>query len=315
MKKNMESEESAIQQHPTQIEMVLTPAVEVYAGTDVSLQVKVSCPEKCDLQGSQVGIINEEGVVVHDVVLTAYDEDTNQTDEFMITVPVQPGSYTWTALFLAQEGAEVRHAESAVPFTFSVIPHRIDTSVWGMPRPVMLGGKFAVKVGAKCSAGCSLARLPFAVYDDAGNQVSIGQLGDVPLSQTSGLLWSEQELEAPDAEGLYTWSVQCLVSELALPHQASSTNFTFKTARPPDHTIIVEVVDKDHQRPVKGASVYVHPYRSTTDEKGVASLQVTSGTHELFVKLKDYDDYQTALEVAGDITVQVEMFWVPDPYA
>jgi hypothetical protein len=187
--------------------------------------------------------------------------------------------------------------------------------VWGVPIPVMLGGEFTVKVGAKCSAGCSLAGLPYTIYDEQGQAVRTGQLGEEPLSQTSGLMWAEEELVAPDEEGLYTWRVECQVGELELAHQASASNFRLKTARAPEHTVTVEVVDMDRKTPLKGASVYVHPYRSQTDEQGQASLQVTTGTHELYVKLKDYDGYQTTLEVGGDLTVQVEMFWVPDPYA
>jgi len=307
--------ESETQQHQTHVQLILAPPDEVDAGMDVTLQVKVSCPEKCDLQGGQARIINEEGAVVKEVDLASFDGEANETDEFIVEMPVGPGSYTWTAVFVPPESEEVQHEQSSAPFTFTVKPHRIATSVWGVPLPVTQGEKFAVKIGAKCSAGCSLAGLPFVVYDDKGKQVTTGELGEVPLPQTSGLLWSEQELVAPDEEGLYTWVVECLASELELPHQVSSGSFRLKTVRPPDHIVTVEVIDKERKTPIKNASVFVHPYRSSTDEHGITEVEVTEDKHELYVKMQDYLPFQTTVEVAGDVTVKAELVWCPDPYA
>ncbi|MCJ7737370.1 MAG: hypothetical protein MUQ10_08675 [Anaerolineae bacterium] len=307
--------ESEALQHQTDIEMVLAPPDEVYAGMDVALQVKVWCPEMCALQGSLVRIIDAEDVVVLDVDLVSFDEEANATHEFIVRMPIVPGSYTWTALFLGHEGGEVHHEESSVAFTFTVQPHRIALSVWGVPLPATQGREFTAKVGAKCSAGCSLAGLLFVVRNAEGDQATTGLLGDDPLPQTSGLYWSEQTLVAPDQEGLTTWVVECLASELELPHQVTSGGFKLKVASPPDQTVTIEVIDKARKTPLKGASVFVHPYRSITDEQGLASLQVGAGSHELYVKLDDYTGFRTTIEVAGDVTVKAEMLYSPDPYA
>jgi hypothetical protein len=65
---------------------------------------------------------------------------------------------------------------------------------------------------------------------------------------------------------------------------------------------------------VNGYSVYMHPYRCTTDEQGLASLQVAAGKHDLYVKLEDYVNFKTTIEVAGDVTLKTKFLYSPDPY-
>lgn len=55
--------------------------------------------------------------------------------------------------------------------------------------------------------------------------------------------------------------------------------------------------------------------RSSTDEHGIAKIEVTEDKHELYVKMQDYLPFQTTVEVAGDVTVKAELVWCPDPYA
>ena len=207
------------------------------------------------------------------------------------------------------------HKGSSASFTFRVIPHHISLSVWGAPRPVTMGGEFAIKVGAKCSAGCSLAGLPIVVRGSEEIPTNVGRLGDEPLPQTSGLYWTELTLPAPHQAGLETLTVECQTLELELPHEVSGASTKLRIVSPPDRTVTVEVLDRDRRTPLKGASVYAYPYRSITGADGVAKLQLTAGTHELYVKVQDYVDYQTTIEVDGDLAIAAELYWAPDPFA
>jgi hypothetical protein len=309
--------EDEIQRHATHVQVLVAPPDQVDAGTDVTLQVQVSCPEACSLLGGQVRILDQEGTVVQEVDLASFDGTANATQEFTFTAPVEPGSYTWTALFVPpqSQGEEVQHEQSSAPLTFTVVPHTISLSVWGVPFPVLKGQEFPVKIGAKCSADCSLAGLPYAIYDEQGNLKASGQLGEELLPMTGGLRWSEQKLVAPDEEGLYTWRVECLLAGLELPHQAADSKLRLKTARPPEYTVTVEVIDLERRIPVKQASVYIHPYRTFTDERGMATLKVTKDKHELYIKERDYWSFQTTLEVDKDVTIKAELMWTPEPYA
>ena len=159
----MENKKSEISLHQTHVDMVLTPPDEVYAGLEVKMQVKVSCPEKCEVQEGRVSILDMEGSVVTDIDLAALTEEDNGTVEFTVKMPIETGLYTWTAQFIPVEIGEVLHEVSSVPFTFSVIPHSISVSVWGAPLPAIKGDEFTVKVGAK-SVSYTHLTLPTTPY-------------------------------------------------------------------------------------------------------------------------------------------------------
>lgn len=308
------TEEVATQEikiHETSTSMVQAAFAELDACTDIRLKVKVSCPEWCNLQGSTVKIIAQDDVL-KEIELTEFDGAANETDEFVVKGPFRPGAYTWTAVFPEQETEGVLHKESAEPFSFVVKPHAIGIAVWGVPSPVTKGKEFTVKIGAKCSAGCSLAGLPFEIDDGNGVTVATGKLGEMALPQTDGLCWSEQELAAPAEEGQYTWVARCPAPDLELPHQVIPNRFTFRAARPPDHIVTVEVVDERTKAPIKKAGLFLNLRSASTDESGVAKIEVTKGRHVLYVSMHEYDDFQTNIEVAGDVTVQVEMIPVLD---
>ena len=79
--------------------------------------------------------------------------------------------------------------------------------------------------------------------------------------------------------------------------------------------VTVEAIDKDTKAPIKNAQVILHPYRGYTDEYGVASAMVPKDGYELYVSKYDYEEFQTTIEVAGDVTIKAELLWCPDPYA
>ena len=309
VKQSMERE---IQRHQTSIHLVGAPHDEVDAGTNLPLKVRVSCPSECNLQGTKARIVDDEGAVVKDVDLLSFDGTVNETDDLVVKAPNEPGTYTWTALFLDHESEGVRHEQSSVSFTFMVKPHVISLMVWGMPLPVVIGDRFAVNVGAKCSAGCSLAGRLFEIKDGKGQRVATGKLGEGLLPQSNGIYWSEQELTAPTEEGSYTWVAECPAPELELPHQVIPTRFTFRAVRPPDHIATVEVVDEKTKTPLENASILLNLRRVSTDEYGVAKIGVTKGQHELYVSKHDYARFQTTIEVAGDVTIKAELIPWPE---
>jgi hypothetical protein len=304
-----------IQRHETHTRVLAPIPEQVDAGTDLLLKVQVSCPEGCSLAGGRVRIADEEGTIVEEVDLASSDGGTNETDEFRVTAPVALGPTTWTALFLPAEAEEIQHEPSSVPLTFTVKPHTLSLSAWGVPLPVTKGEEFTVKIGAKCSADCSLAGLGFLIRDEEGNVRASGQIGDDLLPMTSGLRWTEQTLVAPAREGLYTWTVECLASELELPHQVSTSSLRLRTVAPPDRVVTVEVVDTDQKTPLEGVSIFIHPYKCFTDEQGIGRIEVGKGKHDLYVKKQDYVPFETTVEVDEDVRVKAELFWCPDPYA
>jgi hypothetical protein len=250
-----------VQEHETSIAMVRAAPAELDAGSDMVLNVSVSCSSVCDLRGKIVEIIAQDAVVTREIGLTEFDETANETDEFVVKAPTTPGSYTWTAVFRAQEKEGVLHKESSTPFSFTVKPHVTSIAVWDVPSPIVLNTKFMLKVGVKCSGDCKLTDSKIEIYDQEGSKVATEKLGGVPWSGTNALYWTEVELKSPGTERYYTWEAKFPKPDSELAHEVASYTFGFVTARPPEHQVTVEVIDKDTKTPIENAYVLLSPYR------------------------------------------------------
>jgi hypothetical protein len=305
------------QSHQTNSEMVQSSPPEVDAGTDMPLRVRVSCVSSCDLRGRTVRIIAEDGVVTGEATLTGFEEGMNETDDFWVKGPIGLGECTWSILFPGQEVGGVLHEESSTPLVFTVKPHATSMAIWDVPSPVARNHKFKIKVGVKCSTGCKLAGSEIRIYGEKGKKVATETLGDVPWPGTSALYWAEVELDAPKVSGLYKWRGRFLKPDLRLPHEGASCQFTFASARPPEHVVTVEVVAEDTKAAIRGAHVLLrepgrYAYRGYTDEDGVARLEVPKGEYTLYAS-KDgaYETFETILGVSEDATIGVELPFVP----
>ncbi len=302
-----------VEAHETSTYMVKPSPPEVDAGTDIALKVEVSCPESCDLRGRIASIVLQDGAVAKEVELSEFDGTVNQTDEFVVKAPTNPGGYTCTAVFPAQEKEGVLHEESSAPFSFGVKPHSTSMAVWDVPSAIAFNDKFKIKVGVKCSAECKLMDKKIAVYGPKGKRMATGALGGVPWPGSSALYWAEVELEAPGVEGYYRWRVKFPKPDLELPHEGASYHFAFTTARPPEHVVTVEVTSEDKKTPIENAYVILHrhggyPYRGYTHQGGVAKLEVPNGEYTLYASKGDeYQTFQTTVEIADDATMKAEL--------
>ena len=300
-----------VQAHKTSTVMIKAAPASVYAGSDIALQVRVSCPSKCNLQSGRVRIAADEGTVVQEVELVSFDGVANETDEFVVSAPTKPGEYTWTAVFATQESADILHEESSTPFSFVVKPHTTSMAVWDVPSPIVFNTRFKIKVGVKCCAECALAGREVEIYDHAGAKVVTGALGHIRWSDTGALYWAEVELNAPSAEGDYTWEAKFLNPDPEIPHEGASYPYSFRTARQPEHVVKVNVLDKDTNAPIKQADVILHPYRGYTDERGMAMLMVPKGEYALYVSANEWQTFQTTVKVASDVAISAELLLAP----
>jgi hypothetical protein len=286
---------------------------EYYAGADMALKVRVSCSSACDLRGKAVTVVTRGAAVAEmKVELTELEGEIAETGEFVVKAPAKPGEYTWTLLIPAFKKKGVHHDRSSMDFNFTVKAHQVFMLVWDVPSPVIMGGEFTVAIGAKCSAGCSLAGMPFVVENNDHVQVAAGNLWQEELPQARDLYWVERALIAPSEEGLYEWSARVVTTDLRLQHEVTPMEFPFFAAKPPDCVVTVEVVDKSQQTPLKNAAIFLDRRRATTDEHGIARVEVTKGTHELHVAREHYEPFQMAVEIDGDTTIRAELRFEPD---
>ena len=231
----------------------------------------------------------------------------------VLKAPVTAGGYTWSAMCPAVVKRGTSYIEASTPISFTVTPHTTYIVAWDIPSDIVVGERFRIKVGIKCSSGCRLANNDFGIYDHEGTQVAVGTLSDERLPGTAGLYVAEVELDAPASEGLYTWSVKHLQSGIGIPHAESSSDFGVRVVRHPEYLVTIETVDKVTQTPLSGARVVMHPYRVITDEHGVARVRVAKGAYKLFVSQTNYLTFGLPVEVAADMTARAELDLEPVP--
>jgi hypothetical protein len=70
---------------------------------------------------------------------------------------------------------------------------------------------------------------------------------------------------------------------------------------------MVVAIDMESQTPVQGAKVVVHPYKTFTDERGVAEVRIPKGEYRLFVSGKKYFPFRSDGEIKTDVTIKAEL--------
>jgi hypothetical protein len=289
--------------------------VEVEAGTVFSFAVIVT-PSGCDLGGAPFNVMESDEVLITGE-LPALSGDNHDIVEIMVTAPEQIGHFEWTLVVPAYESSGILYEEGSLAFSITTRPHATSLAVWDNPSPVVIGKQFRVKVGAKCTAACSLTGKEIEIQDETGAIVCSGALGERPWDGTTALYWTSVEMAAPTCEGHFTWQLKFSAAELRLPHSGASCAFSFVTVRPPEHSVSVKVVDKHTEAPIPDAQVRLSVYRTSTDEKGLARFAVPAGEHRLFIWKPGYDVAARTVAVSQTEYVRVEAAALPpeDPDA
>jgi hypothetical protein len=310
---------------------------EVDAGGELTVVVRASCPDRCDLQGQLVSIRNDEGMelATAELATAAFDttelgaaepadaelagaereeieRDAYATGAVVLQAPLDVGEHVWRAVLAAVEKDGVLHEATAIAFSFTTRAHAANVNVWGVPSAIPVGESFSFKVGIKCSAGCNLAGRQVSILDREDAQVASGTLRDAPWPDTSALYFAQLRANAPRETGDYHWRVETPGSVTGVPHAAGSSTFAVKIVAPADHEVTVEAFDVERNAPIKGAHVLLHPYRALTDADGVAKVRVAKGTYKLFVSGFNYIAYESTIDVANNIAIRAELAAEPE---
>jgi len=288
----------------------VSPGV-VDAGADLTLRGRVSCSPACDLRGHTLFVTNHSGTQVGRAEFTASDAGSSETRELLLKAPIEPGEYAWLVVCPAVVKADVSYAEASAPVRFTVTRHETHVVAWDVPPAIVVGERFRMKVGIRCSSECRLASRPFEVLDHQGRPVATGSVSGDIWPGTTALCVAEAELEAPAEEGLFAWSVRVPPSDLGVPHAEGVVSFGVRVVSHPECLVTVEVVDQDSRIPLPGARVVMHPFRAVTDERGFAELRVATGAYTLFVSQTRYLTFGLPVEVSADMTACAELCLEP----
>jgi hypothetical protein len=191
--------------------------------------------------------------------------------------------------------------------------HQTSLAVWDIPTPAA-GERFAIKVGAKSSTGCTLGARRIEVLDGEAVVAAV-HLSDAPWAGTDALFWTEVELQAPDRPGLITLAVRFDAADLDEPHESAAASFNVSVIARPEHMLTVKVVADGV--PVEEAIVRLGPVRVSTDASGNAAVKLAKGRYELVVWKAGYDAPVTPLTIDADAFAQIDVRVVPqaDPDA
>jgi len=183
-------------------------------------------------------------------------------------------------------------------------PHETSLAMWDVPPAVAAGERFAVKVGAKSSAGCALSGRAVEVLDEGGAVLASARLGEAPWPGTAALFWTEIGLAAPPTLGLATFTARFDAAELDPPHRSASSPFSVSVVARPEHTLTVTVAANG--MPIDEAHIRLGPLCAMTDASGQAEIKLAKGRYELSIYKAGYDAEPVPLVIDADTSVAVE---------
>ena len=296
--------------HPTTVHVSEGVPPEIEAGTLATVKVNVSCARGCDLRGTPVHIMASDDVVALGE-LVHREGALNETEAISLPIPKVLGEHAWTVRFPAHDGDDVRHEESSIPLCFKTIPHTFSVAVWDVPPAVPVARSFHVKVGVHCSSACHLAGRRLAVLDEGGTKVGEARLGETPWPGTTALYWTAIELTAPETEGVSIRSVAFTDNATEVPHEEVPATFSFRVDKPPEHGVTVTVVERETGTGVPGVEVRFGRYTTSTDEHGMARMELPNGTFEVTIRKDGLQAAPLTVAVTNDIAVDIEATIVP----
>ena len=238
-------------------------------------------------------------------------EGFTETAAIAVRAPTTLGTYALVIVFPRQQIGRDVFEDCELPIAFKTVPQQTSVAVWGVASPVEAGGRLAVTVGVKSAGGCDLKGAAVEIVDEAGTPLGRGRLGDTPWPGT-GLYWAEIGLAAPERTGTHSWRAAFPAQEIKLAHDASDAAFGFAVVPPPEHRLTVKVTEADGAAPLAGVELALGPYRAATDAMGTARLDVPAGRFSLAVWKSGFEGAPCDVEVAGDLSLQVEMKRVPE---
>jgi hypothetical protein len=288
--------------HAMTIEVIEPAPPEVAAGTTIALKAKVFCPDGCDLTGMPIKVVAVDGALVR----TEYELGRDGVAEITFEAPATADEHVWSMTFGPHEVAGIPHDAVTISVPNRIVPRVTSLAVWSIPSPVVMGENFVIEIGAKSSAGISLAAELVEVRDETGAVVAEASLGETPFSGTKSLYWTRVELTAAAREGLRTWSVEFEPRKPDLPHEGTSTTFSVLVVKPPEHRLTIKVMEKQTSVPIADVQVRVGAYGATTDGLGLAQVDIPGGVYELGIWKVGYEAPARTLRIDNNMLVEVQ---------
>ena len=173
-------------------------------------------------------------------------------------------------------------------------------AVWDVPMPVVAGGTFSIKIGATAKTGTKVE-----VVDASGVVVAAGTLGDKPLAGTDTLLWTTLDVPAP---------AKAETADYIVRAGDASSRFSVVAAAKPEHTLTVQIKERDTSEALAGVEIRLGAFHARTDKSGRAEVRVCKGQYQLQLWRNGHIAAPQPIEINGDASVELTMLHVPEEH-
>jgi hypothetical protein len=302
--------------HRVDVTILQAPPAEVPVGAELRFTLVARCATGCDLAGAVVEIISGDAIIASGQIgALAADTGLNEPATLVAKAPSSLGAHTWRVQCPSLTHGGALHEAIPVDVAFDTVPCRTSLAVWGIPPMVLPGERFTIHVGAKSASNHPLSGGTVELFDESGARVAAGIIGDTPWPQTTALYWAAIELVAPSSDGVWSRSVT-FTPALDAAHHRSSSSFTFTTARAPEHTVTVQLTQKENGKPIADAQVRLGAYGAATDASGRAIVEVPKGVYDVFVWKSGYLVPRVTVDLGEDRHLQFvgEVIHRDDPW-
>lgn len=293
----------------------------LYVGDSCSLVLFGACQSGCDLVGDKVTLSTVEGDEVAATEFAKQEGELAVSGAMQLKMPDVPGEYEYIIHYeprelpLPDDGGPAfknPHEERDLLVVFTVEPHHVSISTWGVTAPVWVGQPVEVCVGVSCSSGCDLGGQKVEVYDEEDRLVCSGTLHE-PEAPRNTLWWDKLTATAPAEAKLHRWEARFRPSGLAAPHEEAKHKFSFVARVPPERNFKALVIDDKTGKPQRSARVEIKPADGTgkaqfasTGADGTASigaskakftLKVTAPSRRAFNDTIDLTEHDLEVEI------------------
>ncbi len=189
----------------------------------------------------------------------------------------------------------------------------ISLAVWDVPMPAVAGERFAIKAGASCTSGRSLAGYRVEVSDTAGTVVASETLGNAPLPGTEALYWAAIDLPAPE-QRTTEYSVRLVAGRDGPAGDAVASRFSVVAVAKPQHRLAIKVTEQDTSAPLGGVEVRLGPFHARTDAAGRAELRVCPGAYQLQLWRNAHIAPAKPVTIDADVSLELTMVHVPEDH-
>jgi hypothetical protein len=191
--------------------------------------------------------------------------------------------------------------------------HSASLAVWDVTSPMTADRGATLNVGASCPAGCDLTGAEIEIRSETGSRLGGGQLRPDRWPGTRSLYWTALDVLVPPVDGTHTWSLHLAAPASEQPHESASCEVHVVVAKPPEHTVTLEVVEQATGLPVEAVEVRLGIFRAATDGAGTARLEVPGGTYDVAAWKIGYELLSRSEDVRADRNVRLEIRAEPPP--